>query len=633
MIGWFCIGAAGGLTIFAVETGLIVQSGSALVAWDQTGVAQAAIAAAEPALKNLLTRIAIAYAVAGGALGLFTALLASGAAPRRFVLLWIVDGIAVCTLLTLRACIERPALFGDGDLVRFVMRHGAPWQPALALTALLAAHLWRAPHRPRALIAGAGIACVAWAPPSWPHRQTDSRAPLVVLIGLDAFRPDHLARHVAPNLERLLEDSVAFDNAWTPIAQTEPAWAALLSAAWPWRTGVRHPLTAEAQRAPLPTFAAAFARAGFHTTFATDCSRFNWQGPDSGFEVRLEPPRGAENFVLEKLRYLGAGIIAANALGSFWLPEIADNRALAGDYDPIGYAERLAERLDDPAPSLFAFHGTAAHYPGDVVYPFYRRSPDAPLRMSYELPGTAAAVSADASRREELYDELLSEDDVQVGILLDRLRAQGRYEGAWIVVFSDHGEGFHPDFPAVSPAIPVHGAQLSEEENRILLIVKPPRASGLAAGRVAHDLVRLIDIGPTLLDALGLPPLPNADGVSLLPALRGEKMPPLWLYAETGYTHVPPAAFDPAHYSGGPRGLDAYRILDDGAVEMTDRAHAIALREKDLCAYDGLGWLVQWRRTDGSLATRCTGRCSPELAAWLERQRPRRPQGRPARRD
>ncbi|TMA18236.1 MAG: hypothetical protein E6J88_19660, partial [Deltaproteobacteria bacterium] len=77
MIGWFCIGAAGGLTIFAVETGLIVQSGSALVAWDQTGVAQAAIAAAEPALKNLLTRIAIAYAVAGGALGLFTALLAS----------------------------------------------------------------------------------------------------------------------------------------------------------------------------------------------------------------------------------------------------------------------------------------------------------------------------------------------------------------------------------------------------------------------------------------------------------------------------------------------------------------------------------------------------------------------------
>ena len=66
---------------------------------------------------------------------------------------------------------------------------------------------------------------------------------------------------------------------------------------------------------------------------------------------------------------------------------------------------------------------------------------------------------------------------------------------------------------------------------------------------------------------------------------------------------------------------------------MTDRAHAIALREKDLGAYDGVGWLVQWRRTDGSLATRCTGRCSPELAAWLERQRPRRPQGRPARRD
>src|SRR5205807_1387488 len=134
-----------------------------------------------------------------------------------------------------------------------------------------------------------------------------------------------------------------------------------------------------------------------------------------------------------------------------------------------------------------------------------------------------------------------------------------------------HGEGFHPDFPAVSPAIPVHGARLSEEENRILLIVKPPRASGLAVGRMAHDLVRLIDIGPTLLDALRLPPLPNADGVSLLPALRGEKIPPLWLYAETGYTHVPPAAFDPAHYSDGPPGAPRLTSTRGSVLPGNDR--------------------------------------------------------------
>jgi hypothetical protein len=366
--------------------------------------------------------------------------------------------------------------------------------------------------------------------------------------------------------------------------------------------------------------------------FATDCSRFNWQGPDSGFQTRLEPPRGAENFVLEKMRYLGAGVIVANALGSAWLPEIADNRALAGDYEPIGYAERLAKKLDDPGPLLFAYHGTAAHYPGDVVYPFYRRSPDAPVRMTYELPGSAPAESPDVARREELYDELLAEADAQVGLLLDRLRSEGRYEGAWIVVFSDHGEGFHTDFPAVSSAIPVHGARLSDEENRILLIVKPPRGS-FWGGRVVHDLVRLIDIGPTLLDAMGLPPLPNADGTSLVPALRGERMRPLWLYAETGYTHIPPGAFDPGHYSAGPRGLDAYRVLDDGAVAMTDRAHAIALREKDVGAYDGAGWLVRWHLRDGSLAARCTGTCSPELAEWLDRQRPQKPQGRTARRE
>jgi hypothetical protein len=37
----------------------------------------------------------------------------------------------------------------------------------------------------------------------------------------------------------------------------------------------------------------AFARAGYRTLFATDCSRFNFQGPQSGFAVRLEAPAGA----------------------------------------------------------------------------------------------------------------------------------------------------------------------------------------------------------------------------------------------------------------------------------------------------------------------------------------------------
>src|SRR5216684_3180164 len=293
---------------------------------------------------------------------------------------------------------------------------------------------------------------------------------------------------------------------------------------------------------------------------------------------------------------------------------------LAGSYDPFGYARRLASRLaaeSRAGPALFAYHDTTIHYPGDVAYPFYRAHAGAPLRMWYAVPGSEGSRHDSRAQREQLYDELVSEADAQLGIVLDRLRAEGRYDDAFIVVFSDHGEGFQPGFPDLAGAVPVHGARLSEDENRILLAFKAPAGSGIEIGRTVHQLVRLIDVGPTLLEAAGLRPLANADGVSLLPLLRGGTLPPLRLYAETGYTHVAPDAFDPEHFSGGPRGIDAFQVRGDGAVEMNDRAHSLAMREKDAGALDGTGWLVRAPQADGSVRERCEGTCSAALRTWL----------------
>jgi sulfatase-like protein len=636
-------GASLGLVLFALETFFIFRSGQGLIDYDKSGIARAALIAVRPALANLLLRIAVAYGVAGATVGLATGVLAEDATRSRrgFWILWAADAAAVCLLSAWAACIARPALFEDVEPLRpvtgWLAIHGAPWQPALVTAALFALHLPWSRRRARTAMRVAVAMSLVLVPrgPALLAGRAPPR-PLVVLIGLDAFRPDRIEgaerdRHLAPHLERFLQDAVRFDRAYTPLAQTEPAWAALLTASWPLRTGVRHPLTADAQRIALPTFPGAFAAAGYRTTFATDCSRFNWQGPGSGFAVRQQPPRGALNFVMEKLRYRALGVFVTSTLGSWWLPEIADNRALPGFHDPLGYARRLSDLLASEAqagPALFAYHDTTVHYPGDVVHPFYRMRPGAPLRMSYALPGSGPIRSSDLLRREELYDELIAEADAQLGILLDRLRAEGRYDDAWIVVFSDHGEGFQPAFPALTPAVPIHGVQLSDDENRILLAFKPPARSGIATGRTVHDLVRLIDVAPTLLEAQGLRPLARADGVSLMPLLRGKSLQPLLLYAETGYTHVAPDAFDPEHFSGGPRGLDAYQVLPGGAVFMSERAHQLALREKDVGAFDGRGWLIRSLRADGSVAMRCRGDCSPELAGWLDRvARPGAPEG------
>jgi hypothetical protein len=332
------------------------------------------------------------------------------------------------------------------------------------------------------------------------------------------------------------------------------------------------------------------------------------------------------NFALEKMRFRSLGVIANHRLGAALLPEFIDNRAVAGVYEPMGYARRLSSRWLDAAekgPAMVAFHSTAAHFPGDPIFPFYRRyvRPDAPLDRKLRMVFTPIAAGqvpkqADWGRAdsEALYDELLAQGDAQVGVLLDALKAAGRYDEATIIVFSDHGESFHPDVDALAGATPVHGARLREEENRMVLLVKPSHAR-----TVEHvtGLVRLVDLGPTILELAGLPALPNADGRSLLPLLAGKPDAPRLLFAETGYTHASPVAFDPHHLGGAPRTFAAYDVLPDGAVQMSAAAHDGVMREKDFGAYDGKSWLVRSPQADGTTAQRCDGNCEA-LAVFLD---------------
>ncbi|WP_227027948.1 sulfatase-like hydrolase/transferase [Corallococcus soli] len=693
------LGALLGLMLFAAETAWLLKAGVVGVDIPLDGPYAALAAAVRPLLPGVVLRVATVYLVAGGLLGLASAVLARVWTGRGG---WVALGVTALHWVALLLfwawdrALERPALFDDLPAVRPVLAwlvdHGEPWQARLAVGTWVAVHLavlgargvlaLRRRAMPEAPVptpastltpvsvlgpeaAPVALPTVAPVPAPRPGRgggfgrwavgggltlvlvgaglvvrpqAKAERKPLVVVIGIDAFRPDRLGRSgrgVAPHVERFLEDATLFTRAYTPVAQTEPAWRSLLTARWPYRTGVRYPLTSDARLVLAPTFAERFSEAGWRTVFATDCSRFHFEGPASGFTRRWQPPRGALNFALEKLRYRALGLFADNAVGAAWVPEFIDNRALAGIHDPMGYARRLSRGLvaeAEAGPLLFAFHATAAHFPGDPVYPFYRRyvPPTEPLERRLRMhfapvtPGAKGAWTREGS--EGLYDELLAQADAQVGTVLDALRHSGRYDDATIVLLSDHGESFHADRPDLAGATPAHGARLSDEENRILLAVKPPGGRGLGPAEV-DALARLVDVGPTLLELSGLPALPEADGLSLTPLLRGEARPLAPLYAETGYTHVSPEVFDPGHWPGSPRTFDAYRLRPDGVVEMSDAADAAVLREKDEGAFDGQRWWVDRPQADGSVRRTCSGECegpdAEALAAWLDAVRER----------
>lgn len=640
------VGAGLGLGLFVLETERLLRAGVVGVGIDVEGPYAALMNAIRPLLPGLLFRVAAVYAAGGAVLGLMAGGLARAWGRRR--LAWVVPHwLGLFALLAWEHAIARPALFDDLPALHAVLGwlvdHGQPWHPravaGLWLTLSLGWLAWRSREHRRSLGLALGAAAAVGLLGAWVSRAPagGEKHPLVVLIGVDAFRPDRLKAlggtgAVAPHLDRFVEEGATlFTRAYTPIAQTEPAWRSLLTARWPHRTGVRYSLTAESRSIAASTFPARFAEAQWRTVFATDCSRFHAEGPDSGFATRLQPPRGAVNFLLEKLRYRAVGLFADHRLGAAWLPEFIDNRALAGIHDPFGYADRLATRLVSEAaqgPTLFAFHATAAHFPGDPSYPFYRRfvAPSEPLkrrlRMHFSpvVPGAAGGAGTwNRAGSEGLYDELLAQADAQVGQLFDALKRAGRYDEALIVLFSDHGESFYADRPDLAGATSVHGARLSEEENRILLAVKLPKGQQ-AAARV-DTLVRLVDLGPTLLELAQLPALPSdVDGVSLAPLLRGQPFQPPPLYAETGFTHVSPEIFDSGHWPGAPRSFDTYRIRQDGVVEVDGSVHEAMVREKDRGAFDGQRWLVDHPRADGSVKRTCTGDCTEPavLSSWLD---------------
>jgi choline-sulfatase len=113
---------------------------------------------------------------------------------------------------------------------------------------------------------------------------------------------------------------------------------------------------------------------------------------------------------------------------------------------------------------------------------------------------------------EERYDYEIAFVDKWVGKILASLESSGLRQNTAVVVLADHGEawGEHKHY--------FHGQDLTEEQLRVPLIVSIPGAKPTTI----DDEVSLIDVGPTLLDLVGLQPPPVFRGRSLMPAIRGE---------------------------------------------------------------------------------------------------------------
>src|SRR5262249_39162736 len=123
----------------------------------------------------------------------------------------------------------------------------------------------------------------------------------------------------------------------------------------------------------------------------------------------------------------------------------------------------------------------------------------------------------------DLYHGEVSAADAILRPLLDPLLQAGAKGRTLVVLTADHGEGLGEHGEAT------HGIFAYEATLHVPIILFQP---GLFPPRVVPDLVRHVDLLPTVLDALGLPPPQGLPGRSLLPLATGHDDPAVQSYFE-----------------------------------------------------------------------------------------------------
>jgi len=304
------------------------------------------------------------------------------------------------------------------------------------------------------------------------HTPGSTGPPDVLLITVDTLRADHVgaygdAQAVTPVIDGLAARGARFAQVIAPAPLTLPSHASIFTATTPSTHGVRDN-AGFVLGPPMPTLAERFRAAGYSTAAFV-----------SGFPLhrRFGLARGFDQY--------------------------DDRLTRGGDRARPAAVER---RADETIAAVETWLGRPAPGPRRPMFLWVHLfDPHAP----YEAPEPYRTRFG-----ERPYDGEVAFVDAQIGALLQRV-TQARPDRASVVaVTSDHGEGLgeHGE--------PTHGLFVYDSTIRVPLVIAGP---GVPAGRVIRSMVRLIDVGPTLLDLTGVPAFAGAEGVSLRAVLAQDR--------------------------------------------------------------------------------------------------------------
>ncbi len=317
----------------------------------------------------------------------------------------------------------------------------------------------------------------------WSTAAAPTQLPHVVVITVDTLRYDRLSingyhRPTSPNIDRLLNQSVRFDEARVVEPLTGPSMCSMWTSLHPHDHGATR--NALSMRPDLPTLPGVLERRGYQTVaFVGNWTlRHELTGLGDYFATYRE--------MLTRRRYFG--LIRGEATAD-------DLTATALDW--------IDDHQQDASRWRFALW---VHYV----------EPHAPYRLHKEFLKPLGLKDNNSLSAKDRYDTEIAFVDHAVGNLVKGLRERFAPENVLILFTADHGEslGEHAYWG--------HGRHLYDVTLKVPLGIswkghlEPRSITGLASN---------LDIAPTLLGLLDLPQPTTFEGFDWSPILRGEAEP------------------------------------------------------------------------------------------------------------
>lgn len=323
---------------------------------------------------------------------------------------------------------------------------------------------------------------------------TGDNRPNILLFTIDACRPDHFGcygygRNTTPNIDKIASEGVLFTHAFSQSAWTTPGMISIFTSLYPPTHGVD--AKDRTLKDDVLTLPRVLKRNGYAAPVLpkfVDIPNYWHLGFDVVEKERFQAEEGADLLKLLEA-YKDQRFFIWYHYHGLHLPYNPQN-----PYDKIFQEDIFSDISAD----------------SEAVSVVKKKSVIKNNSVNFNNTDRKTVVA--------LYDGQVKQLDDYMGQLTEKMKKWGILDNTVIIITSDHGEElFEHGF--IGHASTSLNAKLYDEIIHIPLIIWWPKK---VKHRVVDELVQQIDIMPTILDMLLLPPSEGLQGYSLLPSIQGK---------------------------------------------------------------------------------------------------------------